>query len=627
MRYLYFFCIGFFLISCAVTGAAFFLFTSTWIDVSVLEHYDPGRPSIVLDDEGNEWTRFALDRREPVPITQLPSHLVEAFLSAEDWNFFSHYGISVRGIIRSLLVNLYYGRKLQGASTITQQLVKLLFFDLNKTFSRKLKEQIYALVIEQQFTKQQILEIYLNHVYFGCGIYGVQAAAQRFWGISAADLSIAQSATLAGIICSPANYCPLLHPLSSEYRRNIVLGSMLKRGVISQEAYINARETPLHIVEQPQKIDGEYVKEMIRQFLEDLVGKKELYSGGLIVQITLNQKMQRAAEKAFHSHMIHLKRELNEDINGALISFEVQTGEIKALVGGANFAHSSFNRATQARRQFGSVFKPMVYAAAIEQGLAFSDVVVDEPIQLQQGNKLWEPNNWNHMFNGPITRAFALSHSNNIVSIKTLLETGIYNVIDLARRCHIPGPFFPYPSLALGCIDGTLKQAAAMFNVFANDGIYVEPYCIRWVKNRWGTKIYKKDVAQERVMARAVVGKVAKVLMDGLKRIHKWFAHQWFQSEAISKTGTTNDSRTCWFIGSTPKFTTAVYIGNDDNRSLGTNVYPVRTAFPIWLALTRTIAITGDRFTFDPTLQLCTINGKTGKICEPNDPEAIEIFV
>ncbi len=616
-----------FLCCCALSGAAFFLFTTTWIDVSMLEKYDPGRPSIVLDDEGNEWMRFALDRRDPVPIAQLPPHLIEAFLSAEDWHFFSHYGISWRGILRSMLVNVYHGRRVQGASTITQQLVKLLFFDGTKTFSRKIKEQLYALVIEQQFTKHQILEIYLNHVYFGCGIYGVEAAAQRFWNKPAATISIAQAAMLAGIIRSPGNYCPLLHPLSSEYRRNVVLSSMVKRGVISQIAYDDAIKEPLELAQPEQQLYGAHVKEMIRQFLEDLVGKTELYSGGLTVQTTINQKVQQFAENTLQKQISQLNDTLHQNVDGGLITCEVQTGEIKALVGGADFATSSFNRAVQARRQFGSVFKPMVYAAAIEQGLHFSDLAVDEPIEINQGETVWSPNNWDNKFHGEVTRAFALSHSNNIVTIKTLLDTGIHNVIDVAKRSHLPGPYFPYPSLALGCIDGTLKQAAAMFNIFANDGIYVELHCIKWVKDKKGIKIYKADNKPERVFARSVVGKVAKVLMHGLKRVHTYFAHEWFRGEAISKTGTTNDSRTCWFVGSTPKLTTAVYIGSDDNRSLGNNVYPIRTSFPIWLSVTRFVSKAGDHFTFDPNLQLQVMNEKTGKPCSLDDPEAIEILV
>lgn len=616
-----------FLGACALAGAVFFLGTSSWIDVSAFETYNPGRPSLVLDDAGNELTRFALDRRDPVPLALLPAHVIDAFLSAEDWQFFSHSGISWRGIIRSILVNIYHGRKVQGASTITQQLVKLLFCDHAKTFSRKIKEQVYAMIIEQQFTKHQILEIYLNHVCFGYGIYGVEAAAQRFWNTSITEVSLDQAATLAGIIRSPANYCPLVHPLSSEHRRNVILNVMRKRDLISEQEYHQAVKKPVKIENTDQSMSGAYVKEMLRQFLEKKVGKIALYSGGLTIQTTINTSLQQCAEQEFQQQVMQLRQKLGKPIDGGLISLDVQTGEIKALVGGIDFLASPFNRAVQARRQLGSIFKPLVYAAALERGMDFDEVVMDEPIQVEQADIVWSPNNWNKKFNGPITRAFALSHSNNIVTIKTLLETGVQKVIDVAKRCHLPGPYFPYPSLALGCIDSTLIQAAATFNIFANNGMYVEPHCITWVKDRWGAKIYKADMVSERVLSTYVVSKVAKVLMHGLQRVRKFFTDQWFTGEAISKTGTTNDSRTCWYIGSTPTITTAVYLGCDDNQPLGAHVYPIRTAFPIWLAVTRTVSAQGQRFMFDPTLQIRLINEKTGEMCTKDDPKAVEILV
>ena len=593
----------------------------------VLEQYNPGRPTIVLDDQGNEWTRFQLDRREPISLSCLPEHLIEAFLSAEDWNFFSHCGIFFKGIVRSLVVNIYHGRRVQGASTITQQLVKLLFFDMKKTFSRKLKEQLYAVIIEQQFTKQQILGIYLNHVYFGCGIYGVEAAAQRFWNTSAADVTVDQAATLAGIIRSPANYCPLLCPLSSENRRNLILQLMYNRAVITKDEYETSLQAPLQVVCQEQVTTSNHIKEMIRQFLEDRVGKKQLYSGGLVVQTSINQRMQRCAQLEFEKQVRHVCKELCKPVDGGLITLDVPTGEIKALVGGMDFSSSHFNRATQAWRQMGSVFKPMVYAAAIEQGMSFADVVVDEPIEVTQDVSVWSPKNFNSKFNGPITRAYALSRSNNIVTIKTLLQTGVHNVIDVAKRCRLSGPFHPYPSLALGCTDATLKQAAAMFNLFANDGVYVEPHCIKWVKDRLGTKIYKCTIVKERVLSSRVVGQVAQVLSLGLKRVHKWFENQWFEGEAISKTGTTNESRTCWYVGSTPALTTAVYVGCDDNASLGRNIYPIRTAFPIWLGFNRTIRSPVKQFSYDPSLRKIRINEKTGECAAVDDAEAIEIFI
>ena len=621
-----FFCFVSILIGTFFVGATFFLFTNHWIDISVLEHYNPGRPSIVLDDEDTEWAQFQLDRRKPVSLNQMPQHLINAFVAAEDWTFFSHYGLSIKSIFRSIAKNLYYGRKVQGGSTITQQLVKLLFLDSEKTFTRKLKEQLYALIIEQQFTKEQILEIYLNHVYFGCGIYGVEAASQRFWGKSVSDITIDQAASLAAIIRNPAQYCPLLYPLSNERRRNIMLHSMLKNNFITPEEYKASCEVSVQLAERIDEEWGAHVKEMVRMVLEELVGKDQLYSGGLTIKTTINKKLQIAAEAAFEKQCMELREYFHRPLDGGLIAMEVKTGEIRAIVGGADFKKSKFNRAIQARRQLGSVFKPVVYAAAMERGMSFADVVIDEPVEIAQEQSTWAPNNYDCKFNGPITRAYALSHSNNIVTIKTLLDTGVHNVIDVAKRCRLSGPYFPYPSLALGCIDATLKEAAGMFNVFANDGVYVEPHCIKWIKDKWGSKIYKQTIEKERAVASRVSSQVAKVLGLGINRaktIHK----DWMDSEAISKTGTTNESRTCWYIGSTPTLTTAVYIGCDDNQSMGKNVYPIRTAFPIWLALHRAVSSPIKKFLYDPSLHEIVINEKSGQMADRSDPDAIEILV
>ncbi len=617
-----------FILSVAVlAGAGFFFLANHSIDVSVLEQHGAGRPTIVLDDTGKEWMRFQLDRRDPVPLSMISDHLIQAFLAAEDWGFFEHAGISWRGILRSIAVNMYHGRRVQGASTITQQLIKLLFFNAKKTFSRKIKEQLYALIIEQQFSKQQILELYLNHVYFGCGIYGVEAAAQRFWKKSAAQVTIDEAAALACIIRSPGNYCPLLCPLSCERRRDVVLQAMHKRKVITKEQYDAAVATPVSLVDEDAQLCGRHVKEMIRQELQELVGKNQLYTGGYVVQTTFNQNMQGQAERIFSDEILRIRKELRKPADGGLISFDVKTGEIKTMVGGANFRESQFNRALQARRQLGSGFKPIVYAAAIERGMSFADVEIDEPICVIQDQTEWEPKNFNRQFNGPVTRAYALSRSNNIVTVKTLLDTGISNVIALAKRFHLQGPFAPYPSLALGCVDVTLKESAAMFNLFANDGVYVEPYSIAWIKDRWGTKMYNHKICKERVLSSCVVGKVAKVLELSLKRVRKWFEDRWIDSEAISKTGTTNESRTCWYLGSTPSLTTAVYVGCDDNQPLGKNVYPITTAFPIWLAFNRVVSSDEKKFSYDPPLQVITIHEKTGKRCRCDDPDAIEIFV
>jgi len=616
---------------CACIGALIYVLNHNWADFSVLEHYNPGKPTILLDDQGTEWARFQLDRREPISLDQMPKHLINAFIAAEDWQFFSHHGLSPKGIFRSIAVNLYHGRMVQGASTITQQLVKLLFLNSSKTFSRKIKEQLYALVIERQFTKEQILQTYLNHVYFGCGIYGVQAASQRFWGVDAAGLTLDQSATLAAVIRNPAQYCPLLCPLSAQKRRNVILYSMHKLSFVSAAERDIASKTPMAVIEENKSVIAPHAKEAIRQQLEELVGRENLYSGGLVIQTTINQKAQREAQKSFTINCAQLRKTMMPNIDGGFIAMQVSTGDIKALVGGYDFEQSKFNRAFQARRQLGSIFKPLVYAAAIEQGLCFADTEIDEPIDVQMSKNVesgWKPNNFNMKFDGTMTLAHALSHSNNIVAIKLLFKAGVQKVIEMGKRFHLAGQFNPYPSLALGCVDVTLKEAVALINVFANNGVYVEPHLIKWVKNQWGNRIYAHADVHERILSSRVNDQVAKVLQLGLQRVRRWFADRWIDSEGLSKTGTTDDSRNCWFVGSTPDLTTAVYIGCDNNASLGTNVFPVRTAFPIWLDFNRAVGSKKKTFIFDPSLHEVLIDPKSGYVVrDPGNSEAIKIFV
>lgn len=594
-------------------GFLFFLFRHPVVDFSVLERYDPGKPSLLLDDKGREWARFQFDKREPVSINKMPSHLLQAFIAAEDWEFFNHYGLSWRGIIRSALTNLYYGRIVQGASTITQQLVKLLYFDPTRSFRRKFKEQFFTLMVERQFTKEQILETYLNHVYFGCGIYGVEAAAQRFWNKKISEISVDQAATLAAVVCSPGNYCPLLYPLSSEHRRNIVLNKMRHLGFISLEQYKEAIYTSLVLHTPDSSCSAPHLKETLRTWLEEKYGKQRLYSGGLKIQTTLNKELQQKAERAFKEHFKQIRKNYGGDIEGALLSIDRSTGEIKALIGGVDFSGSQFNRALQAYRQQGSVFKPVLYATALEQGMSLLDTAIDEPLKIQIGGALWEPRNHTRTFEGEMTLARALSYSNNIISIKTLLAVGAEKVIASARKMRIAGQLNPYPSLALGCVDSTLFEVVGMFNVFANEGVYVEPHSVRWIKDEWGKKIYRKSYEKASVIAPRIASQIGKVLTAGMERKRKT-AQQWIDSQAMSKTGTTNDSRTCWFVGSTPELTTALYIGSDDNRPLGQNVFPVHTAYPIWLAFHKQVPTKIKQFSFNPSLKPVLVDWKTGKI-------------
>lgn len=615
-------------LGCIFFGAAFFVVHNQVVDFARLADYHTGSPSIVLDDEGNEITRFQLDRRTPIPYEMIPEHVINAFLAAEDWHFFEHHGLSVRGIVRSLLVNALKGRKAQGASTITQQLVRLLFFDNAKTYTRKLKEQVFTLLVEMQFTKEYILETYLNNIYFGAGIYGIEAAAQRFWGKSIIDVTLDEAATLAGIISAPSRHCPLVNPLFAQRRRDIVLTAMLQRGVITQEAYAQAQQQPIFIVQQHSKKYGAHCIEFLCQELEDMVGKHNLYTQGLTIHTTLNLSMQQQAEDAFCAHITTLRSTKKMPLDGALVTLAVADNAIKTYVGGYDFNTSQFDRVQQSQRQLGSIFKLIVYAAALAHGKEFSDVAVDEPITITQGSQSWSPRNYSRDFKGPMTLAYALSHSNNIVAVKTLLEVGIEPVVALAKKTHISDSIPPYPSLALGCVDTSLLQATALFGIFTTNGVYHKPYLIVKIKDKFGNVIWKHTPkAGEPVVDSAIAGKVARVLQHSMRRYLKHTNSPLAALDMIAKTGTTNDSRTCWFMGASPTYITGVYMGCDDNRPLGANVFPIHTAFVPWRESMEQWEHYYKKFVYNPQLQELHVHARTGQQCRENSAQSINILI
>lgn len=625
-----FFLLLFFILSIAISfsvGAFIFFIHDYDLDLTLLLQRNTGTASIVFDDEGNELTRFQLERCEPVNLQDLPQHLVQAFVAAEDWYFFSHHGISYKGIIRSLLVNLYYAKKAQGASTITQQLVKLLFFDSQKTFARKIKEQLYAVLLEKKCTKEQILEAYLNTIYFGNGIYGVKAASKSFWSKNVEDLSIAESAVLAGVVCSPNRYCPLTYPLCAQKRRNLVLRNMVKLQFLSQEEYEKIISTPLDLL--PSKNNPccvPHVREMLRTLLEKKLGKKKLYSGGFQIYTTINRTFQNNANALFLKRCANLRRSLKSEIDGALLCIEHSTGAIKALVGGYDFNSSKFNRATQAHRQMGSTIKPLLYAIALQDGASLTDIIVDEPLELEYAGTVWKPRNYNYKFVGPVTRAYALSHSNNIIAIKTFLSLDVQQLLLLINNCGILAPKHTYPSLALGCINATLQEITGMFAIFAHDGLFVDSYLIHSIKDSTGKKIYRHHSKPKRVLPSSIVGQIGSVLQHSLQRMKHIQGFTLSDIQTMSKTGTTNDSRTCWYVGSTPVYTTGVFIGCDDNRSLGKNILSSRAALPLWLDFVNTLPKEKKYFIVDPSLKKTIINQKTGLLTNETDPEAVIIM-
>lgn len=610
------------LFCCMCGGALFYGAHHPWVDLSSITLTLDKNPTIILDDEGNEWARFTLDRREAIALDQVPAMLIDAFLTAEDRSFFTHTGISLRGIIRSALHNLRRGRIVQGASTITQQLVKLLFLDHERTFKRKIHEQLIALIVEYQYTKEQILQAYLNNIYCGCGIYGVHAASQRFFQCDVKDLSPAQCATLAAIVRSPALYCPLTHPERTKKLRNVILASMLTRGVLSPQQYDSACKEPV-IAAHIETPLAPHAREYVRMLLEEMVGRQKVYTGGLIVQTTINRATQRHAEQVFHDHVQKLRAKHKLPLDGGIISVDPRSGDIKALVGGYDFSQSQFNRAIHARRQMGSALKPIMYATAIERGISMVETEIDEPLTLIDHGKTWEPQNHTDIFEGEMTRAEALIRSNNIIAVKTIMRISPAAVVETAHALGLRNSVYPYPSLALGCIDVTLCEVAAAFAPFANTGEYVTPRIITCVKESTGKKVWRSEITKKRVFSWSTTSQITSILTHVTKRYSNWYTPLWPEGESLGKTGTTNDMRTCLFCGATPYLVTAVYIGCDDNRDLyKQGITTSKTAVPVWGELYARLKLPAAQFTYEPSLVPVIITTEQGKtsILVPQNP-------
>jgi len=609
-----------------VSGLFFYGRNCLLPDFDTLARHSYDMPSLVLDSQGKELFRFELEHRTPVSLTQVSPHLINAFVAAEDRQFFAHRGVSWRGILRALWINVRARRVSQGASTITQQLVKMLFFSNQRTFERKIREQLVAWVVEGLYSKEQILELYINQVYFGAGLYGVEAAAQRFWGISSSELSPAQAALLAGIVKSPQAYCPLYSIERAQKRRNIVLAAMHTCEYLSDdECAKSCAEAVLSAgrgLEQG-RISG-HVREMLRQFLEERFGRERLYKDGLMVQTTIDRSMQACAEQAFKKH-VALLRNKKAEVDGALVVIEGENGALRALVGGYDFSVSQFNRALQAKRQLGSLIKPIVYSAALSSlGVNFADIRVDEPLDEFYG---WSPRNVTRRYDGPMTLAHALAVSNNIIPVRLFFEVGAAPIIALAERLGLPGPMESYPSLALGCVECAPIEVVQMFNAFAQQGRVMSPYYVEWVKDASGKKIFRHHNQDMPGLAWEISSQVLWVLRIIGKRLSRLRPRLWFAGDFACKTGTTNQQRSCWFAGATPKYTGVVYLGCDNNDSLEGVVYSGRHAMPLLVDVLRLYSAADERFYHAPGLRTVFIDPKTGTVLGEQTAQAYQILV
>ncbi len=492
----------------------------------------------------------------PLPLKELPAYLPQAFIAIEDRRFLSHYGVDPLGIVRALGMNLLHRGVSQGGSTLTQQLAKNLFLTQERTITRKLQEVVLAFWLERKFSKQQILELYLNRVYFGAGAYGVEAAAQRYFGKSARQVTVAEAALLAGLVKSPSRLAPTRNPDGAERRAQVVLVAMADAGFITERMAQLAISHSPRIVKQTPGGSGNYVADWIMDVLNDLVGRVD---EDIVVETTIDSRLQGAAEKALVDELAQ-KGEKFAVGQGAVLAM-TPDGAVRALVGGRNYTESQFNRAVAAKRQPGSAFKPFVYLTALERGLTPDSVREDRPLDV----KGWRPENYNHEYFGPVTLTRALAQSLNTVAVRLTLELGPQSVVRTAHRLGIASKLDPNPSIALGTSEVSLIEMVAAFAPFANGGVAVVPHVVERVRTREGRPLYESaDVSLGRVVEERYVGMMnammAETLVSGTARrgqLPGW--------PAAGKTGTSQDFRDAWFIGYTGHLVAGVWLGNDDN--------------------------------------------------------------
>ena len=531
------------------------------------------------------------ERRVETPLADISPHLVKAVIAIEDQRFYDHGGVDPIRIFAAARNNLRQHRAAQGGSTLTQQLARQSFLSSDKTLRRKLKEAVLAWRLESEFNKDQILELYLNKVYFGDGLYGVEAASLGFFGKHAHDLDVEESALLAGLVKSPSTYAPTINLDRAITRRNVVLMAMRDSGVIDRAAYDNAVRSRPHLADalRSEETFGQYFKEEVRKQLVQRFGWDRVYQGGLKVYTTLDLDMQKAAEAEVARSLAEIEQRQvkrhapatgSDPLQAALVALDPTTGDVRAMVGGRDFDQSRFNRATQARRQAGSAFKPFVYAAALEQGFTAATIIrtLSTPIDTLEGQ--WLPDD--HGDNAAMTMRAALRTSSNRAAVQLLQQVGIPTAVRYAQRLGV-GNVPAVPSLALGSGDVSLLSMTSAYAAFANQGMMTPPSLIRRVEDASGRVLYMASTHEERALSEATAYIMTSMMGDVINAGTAWQARRvGFTLPAAGKTGTTNDYRDAWFIGFTPHLAAGVWIGYDMPRTIIANGYAGEIAVPLW---------------------------------------------
>ena len=495
---------------------------------------------------------------QPLQYKDFPPALVQAVTAIEDRRFFSHFGLDPRGLLRALTANIWAGRTVQGGSTLTQQLAKNVFLTPERTYKRKIQELLLAFWLEAQFTKQDLLALYLNRVYFGAGAYGVQAAAETYFNRPVQSLSLGEAAMLAGLLKAPSRYAPTRNPEAARARAMVVLGAMREVGHISEAQAVAVAGEPVSIVNRSSDA-AHYAVDWALDQLPDFVGRPR---ADLDIITTLDPRLQLAAERSIKSVL----NQYGDARNASQAAMVVMSpdGAIRAMVGGKSYAQSTFNRATMAKRQPGSSFKPIVYLAALENGLTPSQIYEDAPISVGQ----WQPRNYTQKYLGAISAQTALAKSINTVAVQVSEETGREKVIDMARRLGIRARLRPHPSLALGAFEVTLLELTAAYAHFANGGKQTLPHIISEVITSSGQVLYQRNAPKALpVVAPHHIGTLNEMLRSAVTQGTGQRA-QIKNLDIAGKTGTSQNWRDAWFVGYTGALVVGVWVGNDDNSAM-----------------------------------------------------------
>jgi penicillin-binding protein 1A len=561
---------------------------------------DMVQATTILDAADRPAFTIFKEQRLEIPIERMSPTLIKAVVSVEDQRFYEHSGIDGIRMAAAALKNLEQGRRAEGGSTITQQLARQSFLTRDKYYKRKLQEVILAAYIERMYDKNEILEMYLNKVYFGGGLYGVEAASRGYFGKPCQELTLDEAALLAGLIQSPSSYAPSVNMDRAVARRAVVLQAMVSAGVIEQAAADRAKKLPVKLVNglEIQESSGLYFKEQVRRELVERFGWQRVYQGGLRVYTTIDPALQRSAEVLVEKGLSDIEGRrgykhprrgatplkegtLPEYLQGALVAMDPTTGHVRALVGGRNFDESRFNRAVQAKRQAGSAFKPFVYATALEAGYSPATLItnLNDPIATPQGG--WVPED-EHSDADSMTLRTALRTSSNRAAVQLLNGVGIKNAVGYAERLNVETPP-SVPSLALGAGDVTLMSLTAAYGAFADGGVVHQPVLIRRVEDREGKVLFQEAGKSHRAVSESTAYLMASMLSDVINSGTAYRARQTgFVLPAAGKTGTTNDYVDAWFVGFTPHLVAGVWIGFDQPSTIVSNGYAGELAVPVW---------------------------------------------